>query len=187
MTFVTSSQIQQLTDRAEIWDLMCTYARGIDRLDVDAIRSVYTADGIDHHTGFDGTADDFVAFVAKALPRLGGTQHVLGNHLVEIHGDEAVAETYATSAHWGEPSTDPAVNYTSGVRYIDHLVRQDGRWLIAERWAAREWTISTAGRHVPPAAPGPRGSRDENDPLAGALARVRGTRTPRHGDEGLTR
>ena len=171
-----NEQLRALTDRAEIWDLMCTYARGIDRLDVDAVRSVYTADGIDHHTGFDGSADDFVAFVARALPHLGGTMHVLGNHLAEIHGDEAVAETYATAVHWAEPFTDPSLNYTSGVRYVDHLIRENGRWVIAERWAAREWTLSTAGRLGPPAAPGPRGSRDEHDPLTSARAKLRAPR-----------
>lgn len=177
VTCVTSEQIQRLSDRAEIWDLVCAYARAIDRLDVDAVRSVYAADGVDHHTGFDGHADDFVAFLARALPTLGGTQHILGNHLVEIRGDQAVAETYATAVHWGEPSTDPALNYTSGLRYIDHLVKEDGRWVIAERWAAREWTIATAGRHVPPAAPGPRGSRDEHDPLTVALSALRAARS----------
>lgn len=177
MTSVNPERMQQLSDRAEIWDLMCSYSRAIDRLDIPAVRAVYAREAVDHHTGFDGSADDFVAFVARALPHLGGTQHILGNHLVEIRGDEAVAETYATAVHWAEPFTDPSLNYTSGVRYIDHLVREDGRWVISERWAAREWTLTTADRLGPPAAAGPRGSRDEHDPLVRALAGLRGERT----------
>lgn len=94
------------------------------------------------------------------LPLLDGTQHVMGNHLAEIRGDVAVAETYGTSVHWGSPADDPGRNFTSGVRYVDHLVRTADGWRIRERWAVREWTVSFAGRQRAPEGPGPRGADD---------------------------
>lgn len=55
------------------------------------------------------------------------------------------------------------MNFTSGVRYVDLMERRDGRWAIAERWAAREWTRRET--FIPPERPGPRGRRDGDDPL----------------------
>lgn len=160
-------------DRDEIHELVCSYCRAVDRLDLAAVRAVYADDGIDHHTGFSGPADDYVAWLAEVLPLLDGTMHIVGNHLVELFGDEAVAETYGQAVHWGRPADDPARNFTSGFRYVDHLVRQRGAWRIRERWAIREWTRSDAGRFVPKAAPGPSPSRDRGDPVFVLLDRLR--------------
>lgn len=129
------------------------------------MRAVYLGDGVDHHTGFSGPADEYVAFLGRVLPRLDGTQHIVGNHLAEVRGDVAIAETYGTAVHWGTPSDDAAVNFVSGFRYVDHLERREGRWGIRERWAVREWTLSTAGRQRPREGEGPTGTRDEHDPL----------------------
>jgi hypothetical protein len=90
--------------------------------------------------------------------------HLTSNHLSHVVGDRAVAETYGTAVHWGSPADDPTLNFTSGFRYVDRLVREDGRWRIAERFAVREWTRADVGRRDAE-APGPRGSRDRQDPV----------------------
>ena len=164
---------RELQDRLEIHDVVLRYCRAIDRGDFEGVRGVYAADGIDHHTGFDGSADDYVALVRERLESFTGTMHLVGNHLAEITGDHAVAETYGTAVHWGSPAEDARVNFTSGFRYLDHLRRDEGVWRIAERWAVREWTRSEAGRFVPPEGPGPRGSRGPADPLFALRERVR--------------
>lgn len=153
-----------MSDRDEIHDLVMAYCRAVDRLQYDDIRAVYARDGIDHHTGFDGTADEFVAWLRTLLPRLDGTMHITGNHLSEVVGDRAVSETYGTAVHWGTPADDPSRNFTSGFRYVDELVREDGRWRIAERFALREWTRVDVG-HRDPEGSGPRGNRDRTDPV----------------------
>lgn len=155
----------ELLDRQEIHDLVCAYCRAVDRLDLAGVRAVYLDDGVDHHTGFTGTADEYVEFLGRVLPRLDGTQHIVGNHLAELHGDVAIAETYGTAVHWGTPADDPRLNFVSGFRYVDHLERREGRWGIRERWAVREWTLSTAGRQRAREGEGPTGTRDGDDPL----------------------
>ncbi|NHC23800.1 nuclear transport factor 2 family protein [Nocardioides sp. IC4_145] len=162
-------------DRAAIYELVCSYCRAVDRRDLDGVRAVYARDGVDHHTGFDGSADEYVAWLARMLPALDGTMHLVGNHLVELRGDEAVAETYGQAVHWGTPADEPASNFTTGFRYVDHLVREDGAWRIRERWAVREWTRSEAGRLTPGTGSGPRAARDGSDPLDVALGRLRGS------------
>jgi len=159
-------QRTECSDRRQIHDVVLRYCRGIDRLDFDLVRSAYHRDAIDHHTGFDGTVDEYLAWVEPRLrARTGGTMHIVANHLVDLLGDTAISESYGTSVHWGEPADSRRANFTTGVRFVDHMAYRDGRWAIAERWAVREWTKSDVGLHVPREAEGPAGARDDRDPL----------------------
>lgn len=128
-----------LLARQEIQQVVFRYCRGIDRVDMDLVRSAYHSGAIDHHTGFEGELEDYLAWVEPALRRLGGTMHVVGNHLAEVQGDDAAVETYATAYHWGTGPEGAERSFTTGVRYVDHMKRLGGRWAIAERWAVREW------------------------------------------------
>ncbi|NIH80829.1 nuclear transport factor 2 family protein [Amycolatopsis viridis] len=152
-------------DRWAIHDVVLRYCRGVDRLDFDLVRSAYHPGAIDHHTGFDGPVDDYVEWVRPLLATYTGTMHLVGNHLAEVYGTHAVAETYGTAVHWGEPAADPRRNFVSGFRYVDHLEKRDGRWAIVERFAVREWTRSTVGTQLAPEGEGPRGRRDAGDPV----------------------
>src|SRR5271166_677571 len=51
-------QVKRLTDRAEIYDCMQRYARGIDRQDRALLRSAYHDGAVDDHVGFVGVVDD---------------------------------------------------------------------------------------------------------------------------------
>jgi hypothetical protein len=160
-------------DAWAIYSTIARYCRSVDRLDWPGIRSVYAPDGQDHHTGFDGTADEYVAWLKTKLSTFVGTMHILGTYLVEsVNDDEALSETYGSAVHWSHDADDPATNFTSGFRYVDHFVRNDGMWLIRERFAVREWTITNAGRARRPEASGPRGSRDAHDPFSILRARL---------------
>lgn len=160
-----SNDVQMLVDKQAIREVVMRYCRGIDRLDFDLVRSAYHADGVDHHTDFDGTADEFIAWVAPLLQHLDGTTHTVGNHLAEVRGDVAVSETYCIAAHWASPASDPRRNFTTGLRYVDHMARREGRWAIVERFAIREWTRSDAQVRIEPEPTGPRGRRDSTDPV----------------------
>ncbi|SBS74645.1 conserved hypothetical protein [uncultured Mycobacterium sp.] len=159
----------RLADIHAIRDVVALYCRGVDRLDLELVRQAYHPDGIDHHTGFDGTVDEFVPWLAKSLEFLIGTTHFIGNHHVDFVGDDiAISETYLMATHWGKPEQKKA-SFTTGARYVDLMERRDGRWAIAERWAVREWTRPDV--FVPPERPGPRGRRDADDPLPVLLKR----------------
>jgi hypothetical protein len=155
-----------LLDLKAIEAVVLRYCRGVDRLDMDLVRSAYHPGGVDHHTGFSGPIEDFIVWVEPKLRSFAGTMHILGNHFCELAGDTAVAETYGQAVHWGDPSDDAGRNFTSGFRYVDHMTRRDGRWAIQERWAVREFTHSNAGRAKPKEGVGPAGQRGPEDPLA---------------------
>jgi ketosteroid isomerase-like protein len=167
------STAAELSDRQEIHDLVLRYCSAVDRGDYAAVRAVYARDGVDHHTGFSGGADDYVAWLRARTAGFDGTMHLVGNHLVELIGDHAFAETYGTAVHWGSPREDEALNFTSGFRYLDHLRRDPEGWRIVSRTAVREWTRSDAGRLRDPEGEGPRGRRGPDDPMVRIRARVR--------------
>ncbi|HVX21949.1 MAG TPA: nuclear transport factor 2 family protein [Acidimicrobiales bacterium] len=161
-----SDVLQVLADKQAIADVIARYCRGVDRLDLASVRACYHDDGVDHHTGFTGVADDYVAWLDVVLRRLDGTQHVMGTQLIEVDGDRARAETYGTAYHWVAPYDDPTLNFTSGLRYVDRFERRDGVWRIAERWAVREWTRAVPAELVrPKEGVGPSPTRDRNDPI----------------------
>jgi SnoaL-like domain len=164
-----SDPLRELADRQAIVDVVLRYCRGIDRLDLELVRSCYHEDATDEHGTFTGTRDEYVDWVAGILIRFTGTMHVVANQLVEVDGDADTArcETYGVAYHWGEPPEDPRRNFTTGFRYVDRFARRGGEWRIAGRVAVREWTHVVAAEQqlvIPPDRDGRRGRRDRDDP-----------------------
>ena len=98
-------QLQDLADKQAIYEVVARYCRGVDRLDLELVRSCYHPDAREHHPGFDGGRDDYIAWIGQGLVRFEGTMHVIANHLVEIDGDLARAETYVNAYHWSTDGT----------------------------------------------------------------------------------
>ena len=131
------------------------------------MRSCYHPDAAEHHPGFDGGRDDYVAWIGQGLPRFEGTMHVIANHLVEIDGDLARSETYVNAYHWSTATADPDLNFSTGSRYIDRFERRAGEWRIAERYCVRNWLrveVDSGELQLPTAANGwPAQRRDRDD------------------------
>jgi hypothetical protein len=160
--------VQRLLDRQEIADVVLRYCRGIDRLDLELVRSCYHPDATDEHGTFTGTRDEYVEWVAGIVTRFTGTMHVVANQLIDVDGDVATSETYGVAYHWGEPLDDARRNFTTGFRYVDRFERRDGTWRIARRVAAREWTHVVPAEQqlvIPPERDGRRGRRDRSDAI----------------------
>lgn len=134
----TQAHLQELCDRQLIQDVILTYCRGIDRMERDLVINCFHDDAYDEHGNFEGTVDQFIAWVWPLLEKYSSTMHLVGNHLCEIRGNAAVAETYGVAIH---RSDDPAPhrNLDVGFRYIDRFERRDGEWRIAHRIATTEW------------------------------------------------
>ena len=52
--------LETLIAKQEITDVVYAYARGIDRLDFELVRSCYHPDAYDDHGAFKGNVDDFI-------------------------------------------------------------------------------------------------------------------------------
>jgi len=79
-------QVKRLRDRADIYDCMQRYARGIDRQDRALLRSAYHDGAADDHVGFVGAVNDFIDWALAYHSTQTRYQHYLLNHAVDIDG-----------------------------------------------------------------------------------------------------
>jgi hypothetical protein len=153
--------------RQEIADVIYRYARGIDRLDFDLVRSCYHPDAYDDHGDIKGDVDTFMAGVQKLLPKYDATMHFMGNMLIEVDGEQARAETYAVAYHRLTLADGTGKDDVWGIRYVDRFEHRDGAWKIAYRVVAQEWRRVEpipAGR-IRNFGTGLWGTRDGNDAI----------------------
>lgn len=130
MDAALEGKLRELVDRQEIWTLLLKFARGLDRLDVEMVRSAYWDDAIEDHHAFIGTPDGFIEWANDYAVTTNRVQHhVLTNHFCDIDGDDAHSETYYTFI----AENRKAPHLISIGRYVDHFQRRDGVWKIANR------------------------------------------------------
>ena len=131
---------EQLWAESEIRRCLLRYVRGVDRLDLELVRSCYHSDATDAHGSFTGTVDEFLVWVERILRRYDLTMHFLGGPLVEFDdATHARVETYGMAFHRAA-SGPPERNLVTGFRFVDRFERRDGEWRIAQRIAVTEWS-----------------------------------------------
>lgn len=152
----------ELLDRQAISDCLLRYARGVDRVDEELIRSAYWEDAHDSHGAFNGGPEEFLAWFIPNQPEREVAQHFLMNQFVELRGDEADAETYFVSVAKKYGSGDIE---TVGGRYVDLFAKRQGEWRIQTRLVLLEWQcLGDASGMAQRLSRSHRGSRDLNDP-----------------------
>ena len=156
------AKLQQLIDRQEIVDCLLRYTRGVDRLDLDLVRSAFHPHGLDCHGPVTGSAEDFLAWWTPLQDDREATQHFVTNQTFEIDGDRAHAETYYLAVMKYKESDRSQL--VAG-RYADELKRFEGEWEIAVRVVLPEWGGSIDSSEMARIFDRKhRGSRDRDDP-----------------------
>jgi SnoaL-like domain len=127
-----SGGLEELADRLAVQDVMIRYATSCDRRDMDEYGACFAEDAV--ITGFGGTGGDihgrkaWVDYVAKALTRFSGTQHLLGNQRVWLNGSTAKLQTSVQATHF--LADRPGTTLTLFATYYDDLVKRNGVWEI---------------------------------------------------------
>lgn len=138
---VDASEIERLIDKQRIYEVLCTYCRGVDRCDVELVRSVYHHDSYDDHGYWKGNGQDFADFVVNRLTNANtATTHSITNIMIDFDDDgraRSEAQVMVTLVRRG---TDPVVADVMGGRYVDRLSKRDGDWKIDERTVVLDWT-----------------------------------------------
>ena len=76
-----------------------------------------------------------IARVVGRLRQFATTFHFVGNHLIDVAGDEATGEVYCEAHHL----TAEGVDHVMFIRYRDRYRRLDTTWRFAERELLVEW------------------------------------------------
>lgn len=135
--------LEELSARAEIHDVLLRYARGLDRPEMSLVRSCFHDDA---EVAFpkslsQGSIDDFMRFISKEMYRFVRTMHFLGNSLIEFDGPRiAHVETYLEADHQGSDThhwKNDMVRLWG--RYLDRFEERDGGWKIARRRLTVDW------------------------------------------------
>jgi len=139
--------LRRLLDRQAITECVHRYARGLDRRDVDLLRSAYHPDAVEDHGQYVGGLDGLIDYLMDVHEPFAGYQRHITTQNVDIDGDEAHAESYFISVIRIEGSSK--LRLTAG-RYNDRLERRDAEWRIAERVVVLEWYGAAEGGGIDP-------------------------------------
>ena len=93
-TFLRGNMSATLSDHDAIRQVAARYARGVDRLDGDLMKSAYWPEATDDHWVFVGNAMAFCDRVIDSHQRFTGTMHCVMNHAIEVNGSTASGEIY---------------------------------------------------------------------------------------------
>ena len=94
---IDQQALATLIAKEEIRQLVLLYSRGVDRKDIDLLRTLYAKDATDDHgQHFKGTAGDYMHFLERSFPHMRMSGHYVCNHLISVNGDEAEGEVYAS-------------------------------------------------------------------------------------------
>jgi ketosteroid isomerase-like protein len=127
-----------LADRAAIRDVVHAYATAVDRKDWAAVRACFTPDATCDYMWFSGDLATVLERIEQGLAPFVSTMHLVGNHLADVTGDAATAETY-TLCHHRHRTADGFADRIVGLRYVDALVRTADGWRIRRRDVAVDW------------------------------------------------
>lgn len=164
------SSVNVLADRQAITELIYRYCRSVDRLDIPLGHSIWhddaTADyGADFYQGDGRGAIDHIC--AQHLRTLHHS-HQVTNILIDLDGDRAGSEAYATALLRARRD-EKLLQMTIWGRYVDRWSRRNGRWGLDHRLAIRDFDEI---REVTPLNHHEIGRRDRSDPSYAVLERT---------------
>jgi hypothetical protein len=138
---MSNERIETYLAKQDIYELVCQYSRGLDRLDEDLLCSVFFEDAYCEYGFFNGAVKDFAGFAIEALSGHVANHHMIGNVLIEVEGNEAFGEVYFHAYH-KVPAEQGFDDVIIAGRYLDRYELRDGVWKIAYRSERNDWSRS---------------------------------------------
>jgi hypothetical protein len=157
--------IERLRAHEAIRECIYRVCRGTDRVDADLLRSAFHP-GAKVHFGkiYDGDLEGWIDAAIKHQSSQSQRQHLVGNIIIRIEGDEAFAESYELDRH-KTPMNGEVRDLVLAARTLDRFARRSGEWKIVERTKIMDWGRAiTANEAVYVNSPLSRGGDDRSDP-----------------------
>jgi hypothetical protein len=134
-----------LADELAIRKVLATYAKAIDRGDLELLATCYFDDAQEDRGRFKGSIPEFLAWLGKTLAGFDSCWHLLGEPWIELDGDVGHAETPCLGHHrLREPAPGGERDRLIPCRYLDRFERRGGEWRIASRRTVYEPVLSVA-------------------------------------------
>ena len=124
------SEVRDLTD---IMATLARYSTALDQRDWALLEQVFTEDLV--YDAGEWTTHSFPEYLERLRPYLEGcgpTQHLLGNHRIELQGDTARSAVYVRAFHVGTHELSETTYEMFG-EYRDELVRTPAGWRSRHR------------------------------------------------------
>ena len=164
-------RLGELIDHHDIRQTLAQYCHACDRGDEALMASLYARDSFDDHGLVRAPGQDYAReMTALIVQRTEAVWHVLGQSLITVTGDQAVAETFFLGMMRLNPQDGVSkINQLAG-RFIDRLTREDGMWKIQRRTCLRDTSITLRVEEDMQAGYGlAAGTRGADDPGAALL------------------
>jgi hypothetical protein len=157
-----ASSLSELADKQAIRDLIYTYCRAVDRLDIPLGHSIWHDDGYADYGAdyYQGPGKGVIDTICRHHLGLLSHSHQVTNILVALDGDRAGSEAYVSGTMRLERN-GKLMHMGVWARYLDTWERRDGRWGLVRREVVFDHDEI---REVVPTGRASRAARDGNDP-----------------------
>jgi hypothetical protein len=119
--------LQELTDRAELAELVTRQSLWLDERRFDDAGAIFTEDAsVVTQGGRSQGLDDIARQAERVHTRFDRTQHVTSNVLIDLDGDRATVKANLIAAFVHDPAPEPALMV--GERYHFEAVRTPRGW-----------------------------------------------------------
>ena len=138
---------QDYRDKQDICELLYRYALAVDTNNFAQMAHIFTPDATFSLVGMEAaewewSVSEYCEFVSAIVRKCDWVMHNTTNVIVDVHGDEASATSYLSTAYgvkagehvaqFGVHNAKP-VDVQIGAHYRDQLVRTAAGWRIARR------------------------------------------------------
>jgi ketosteroid isomerase-like protein len=153
---------EQLADKQVIRDLIYTYCRAVDRIDVPLGHSIWHEDGIADYGAhyYQGSGKSVIDKICESHAGLLSHSHQVTNILIHLDGSNAGSEAYVSGTMRTERE-GKLLHMEVWARYIDQWENRDGRWGLVHRQVVYD---HESIREVTPMGQPLHGRRDRTDP-----------------------
>jgi uncharacterized protein (TIGR02246 family) len=138
----TQDTLRSLQDRAEITDLVYSFARALDEKDYQGFADLYAEDGHFRTPRIDPVGKAHLpGHIQGKLEHYRATQHIMSNVQITITGDTATSRSYVQAMHVTDPDTAEG-HWLVGGRYDNEYVRTPDGWRFASVTLKPIWHLN---------------------------------------------
>jgi 3-phenylpropionate/cinnamic acid dioxygenase small subunit len=137
-----TADIGRLLDERDIERALIRLARAMDDRDWEGMSQILSEDAVaEFGTGRLTGSAVIIEMIQGFLNNCGVTQHLIGNVLVDVEGDQATSRAYVRDLHLSRGNPDLTF-HTLG-DYHDRWERRGGRWWLVERIKDSRGTVGS--------------------------------------------